>query len=104
MKHIRKAHPRQHAMISMKTVVVVKPDGTNTRTIELPFAQQLKHHIDYVFAVAADTSAMRTKKSDAMMNFVQNLRPGYKMPDARTMNEENLGCHHGDAAQGTAQI
>jgi hypothetical protein len=45
----------------------------------LPFAQQLKlkHHIDYVFAVAADTSAMRTKNRDAMMNFVQNLRPGY---------------------------
>ena len=71
----------------MKTVVVVKPDGTNTRTVELPFAQQLKHHIDYVFAVADDTSAMRTKNRDGMMNFVQNLRPGYKMPDARTIKK-----------------
>ena len=71
----------------MKTVVVVKPDGTNTRTVELPFEQQLKHHIDYVFAVADDTSAMRTKNRDGMMNFVQNLRPGYKMPDARTIKK-----------------
>jgi hypothetical protein len=35
INHIRKAHPRKQAMISMKTVVVVKPDGTNTRTIAL---------------------------------------------------------------------
>jgi hypothetical protein len=26
--------------------VVVKYDGTNQRTFELPFLQQLKHHID----------------------------------------------------------
>ena len=87
MKHIRNSHPTKHAEISMKTVMVVKPDGTNTRTVELPFAQQLKHHIDYVFAVADDTSAMRTKNRDGMMNFVQNLRPGYKMPDARTIKK-----------------
>ena len=69
------------------TAVVVKSDGTNQRTLELPFLQQLKHHIDYVFAVADDTSAMRTKNRDAMMKFVQNLRPGYKMPDARTIKK-----------------
>jgi hypothetical protein len=77
MKHYHKQHPQQHSAMSMKMVVVVKSDGTNTRTLELPFAQQLKHHIDYyVFAVAGDTSAMRTNNRDTMMNFVQNLCPG----------------------------
>jgi hypothetical protein len=49
-KHYRKKHPEAHAQISMKTLVVVKSDGTHTRTVELPFEQQLKHHIDYVLA------------------------------------------------------
>jgi hypothetical protein len=65
-KHYRDKHPKEHAAASMNTAVVVKPDGTNQRTLELPFLHQLKHHIDYVFAIAEDTSALRTKNRDAM--------------------------------------
>jgi len=86
-KHYREKHPEAHKQILMKAVVVVKSDGTNTRTVELPFEQQLKHHIDYVFAVAEDTSALRTRCRDAMMKFVQNLHPGYKLPSERRMKK-----------------
>jgi hypothetical protein len=86
-KHYREKHPEAHAKISMKTLVVVKSDGTHTRTVELPFEQQLKHHIDYVFAVAEDTSALRTRCRDAMMKFIQNLHPGYKLPSEPTMKK-----------------
>jgi hypothetical protein len=53
----------------------------------LPFEQQLKHHIDYVFAVAEDTNALRTRHRGAMMKFVQNLHPGYKLSEERTMKK-----------------
>ena len=60
-KHYRDKHPKQHAASSMKTLMVVKSDGTHSRTVELPFEQQLKHHIDYVFAVAETVLDPRIK-------------------------------------------
>jgi hypothetical protein len=86
-KHYRDKHPKEHVAASMNTVVVVKPDGTNQRTLELPFEKQLEHHIDYVFAIAEDTSALRTKNRDAMSKFVQNLQPGYKLPHEGTVKK-----------------
>jgi hypothetical protein len=86
-KHYRDKHPKEHVAASMNTVMVVKPDGTNQRTLELPFEKQLEHHIDYVFAIAEDTSALRTKNRDAMSKFVQNLQPGYKLPHEGTVKK-----------------
>ena len=86
-KHYRDKHPKEHVAASMNTVMVVKPDGTNQRTLELPFEKQLEHHIDYVFAIAEDTSALRTKNRGAMSKFVQNLQPGYKLPHEGTVKK-----------------
>jgi hypothetical protein len=86
-KHYGDKHPELHLAYTHNTAVVVKSDGTNQRTLELPFLQQVKHHVDCVFAIAEDTSALRTKNRDAMSKFVQNLQPGCKLPDERTVKK-----------------
>jgi hypothetical protein len=45
-KHYRDKHPKKHAAASMNTVVVVKPDGTNQRTLDLPFEKQQQHRFE----------------------------------------------------------
>jgi hypothetical protein len=45
-KHYRDKHPKEHAAASMNTAVVVKPDGTNQCTLELPFEKQQQHRFE----------------------------------------------------------
>jgi hypothetical protein len=68
-------------------VALTNATGIPSRALELPFDQQLEHHIRYALAICEDSNAVRTRDRPAMESFVQQLPVGYRLPHADTLKK-----------------
>jgi hypothetical protein len=86
-KHLREKHSTVHVATTMRSVALTNATGIPSRALELPFHQQLEHHIRYAFAICEDHNAVRTRGRPAMEFFVQQLLVGYRLPHADTLKK-----------------